>query len=186
MEVKNLTFNYGEKSMIEKLSFSLTHGRHIAVMGVSGRGKTTLLRLLLGLIEPQEGEIIRGEGERPAVVFQEDRLLPWFTALKNVELVSNNAGEALSLLCDMELGDAADKLPKELSGGMQRRVAIARALAFKGDPLLLDEPFKGLDPDMRERIAGKILEHAKGASILLITHDEKEAELLNCDEIIRL
>ena len=86
----------------------------------------------------------------------------------------------------MELGEAADKLPKELSGGMQRRVAIARALAFKGDPLLLDEPFKGLDPDMRERIAGKILEHAKGASILLITHDEKEAELLNCDEIIRL
>ena len=181
MEVKNLTFNYGEKRMIEKLSFSLSSGRHIAVMGVSGRGKTTLLRLLLGLIEPQEGEIVHDEGERPAVVFQEDRLLPWSTALKNVELVSKSREEAISLLRDMELGEAADKLPKELSGGMQRRVAIARALAYHGDPLLLDEPFKGLDPDMRERIAERILERAEGAPILLITHDENEAELLKCD-----
>ncbi len=90
------------------------------------------------------------------------------------------------LLEAMELTEASDKLPKELSGGMQRRVAIARALCFGGDPLLLDEPFKGLDPDMRERIAGAILKYSRGAAILLITHDEHEAELMECDEIIRL
>ena len=69
---------------------------------------------------------------------------------------------------------------------MQRRVAIARALAFRGDPLLLDEPFKGLDPDLRERVAGVILKRAGNASILLVTHDEREAELLRCEELIRL
>lgn len=183
MEVRDLGFGYGEERLFSSLSFSLSGGRHVAVMGESGKGKTTLLKLLLGFIEPTDGEIIRAEGEKPAVVFQEDRLLPWFSALKNVQLAGGNAEE---LLEDMELKESMDKLPKELSGGMQRRTAIARALAYKGDPLLLDEPFKGLDPEMRERIAGKILEHAEGASILLITHDEKEAELLKCGEIMRI
>jgi ABC-type nitrate/sulfonate/bicarbonate transport system ATPase subunit len=103
-----------------------------------------------------------------------------------VQIVSADAGAAERILADMELSDSMNKLPKELSGGMQRRAAIARALAFGGTPLLLDEPFKGLDPDMRERIAKKILEYAGGSAILLITHDEREAELLECDEIIRL
>ena len=183
MEVRGLGFGYGEEKLFSGLSFSLSGGRHVAVMGESGKGKTTLMKLLLGLIEPTEGEIVRAPGEKPAVVFQEDRLLPWFSALKNVQLAGPNAEE---LLRDMELSESMDKLPKELSGGMQRRTAIARALAYGGDPLLLDEPFKGLDPEMRERIAGKILLHSGCASILLITHDEKEAELLKCGEIIKI
>ena len=187
MEVKHISFSYGNEPVIKDLSFSLPAGRHIAVMGGSGSGKTTLLRLLLGFIEPTAGSIERGEDEKsPAVVFQEDRLLPWYTALKNVQTVCSSPGEAESILADMELADSMDKLPKELSGGMQRRTAIARALAFGGKPLLLDEPFKGLDPDMRERIAGKVLERAKDSAILLITHDEREARLLGCEETIRL
>ncbi|MBO4384869.1 MAG: ATP-binding cassette domain-containing protein [Clostridia bacterium] len=186
MEVKNISFSYGEKPIIDGLSMSLSGGRRIAVMGESGRGKTTLLKLLLGVLEPTSGVIERSPGEKPAVVFQEDRLLPWFSALKNAAYSAAPGVSAEELLKDMELGESMDKLPKELSGGMQRRAAIARALAYSGDPLLLDEPFKGLDPDMRERIAGRILERAKNASILLITHDEHEAGLLDCDEIIRL
>ena len=189
MEVKNVSFSYGEKDVIKNLSFSLSNGRHIAVMGESGRGKTTLMRLLLGLIEPTEGEILRGVGERPSVVFQEDRLLPWFTAERNVSEVWDRANCPASpseLLDEMELSDAKGTLPKELSGGMQRRVAIARALAYGGDPLLLDEPFKGLDTELRERIAKRVLERAGNASILLVTHDEREAELMECDEIFRL
>lgn len=189
MEIRNIYFAYGDKPIIEDLSFSLSGGRHIAVMGESGRGKTTLLKLLLGQLTPQAGSILREPNERPAVVFQEDRLLPWFTALKNVQLVSDNYHSPEMILSDMELD--LKKYPREMSGGMQRRVAIARALAFHQEPFLLDEPFKGLDPDMRERIAAKILEYAeksyeKPASILLITHDEHEAKLLKCDEIIRL
>ncbi|MBO4849049.1 MAG: ABC transporter ATP-binding protein [Clostridia bacterium] len=186
MEVKHVSFSYGEKRILDGVSLSLTKGRRVAVMGESGRGKTTLLKLMLGLIEPDSGEIARDNGERPSVVFQEDRLLPWFTARRNVEIVAAPGCASEEILRDMELADAMDKLPKELSGGMQRRAAIARALAFGGSPLLLDEPFKGLDPEMRERIAERILSYAGEGPILLITHDEREAELLKCDEIIRL
>lgn len=186
MEVKNVSFSYGDRQILNGLSLSLSGGRRVAVMGESGRGKTTLLKLLLGLIEPSSGTVERDPSEKPAVVFQEDRLLPWFSAGKNVALSAAKDVSVKELFDDMELSDSMDKLPKELSGGMQRRTAIARAIAFSGDPLLLDEPFKGLDPDMRERIAKKILSRAKNASILLITHDEHEAELLECDEIIRL
>ncbi|MCR5809287.1 MAG: ATP-binding cassette domain-containing protein [Clostridiales bacterium] len=189
MELRNVSFSYDGKPVLENVSLDLSGGRHICVMGESGRGKTTLMRLLLGFISPASGEVIRSENERPSAVFQEDRLLPWFTAERNVREVWSKDRFALSpkeLLSEMELGDSLDKLPKELSGGMQRRVAIARALAFGGDPLLLDEPFKGLDVPMRERIAKKVLDLAGNASILLITHDEYEAKLLKCDEIIRL
>lgn len=186
MEVRNVSFSYGEKPIIENLSLSLSGGRHIAVMGESGRGKTTLLRLLAGFIQPTSGSIERSEKERPALVFQEDRLLPWYSAYKNVSIPACPGCDPEAILKDMELSESLHKLPKELSGGMQRRVAIARALAFRGDPLLLDEPFKGLDADMRARIAKQILKYAEGTSILLITHDEHEAELLECSELIRL
>lgn len=189
MEIRQVTFSYGDKKILSDFSLDLSNGRRVCVMGESGRGKTTLLKLLLGIEKPQSGSILLSEGERPSVVFQEDRLLPWFTAFKNVEEVYSKERCPVTpeeLLREMELEDSLDKYPKELSGGMQRRVAIARALAFGGDPLLLDEPFKGLDTDMRERIAARILERSAGASILLISHDPYEAELLKCDEIIRL
>ncbi len=186
MEVKQVSFFYGDEPVLEGFSLSLPRGRRVAVMGESGRGKTTLMRLLLGFIEPTEGAIERKQNERPAAVFQESRLLPWYTALRNVELVAAPGKDPMELLRDMELGESADKLPKELSGGMQRRAAIARALAFDGDLLLLDEPFSGLDPELKERIAAKILKHAGDIPILLITHDEKEAELLRCEETVRL
>lgn len=187
MEMRSVSFSYGDTLILDRLSLDLSGGKRICVMGESGRGKTTLLRLLLGLIKPQEGEIIRGENERPAVVFQEDRLLPWFTAKRNIEEVwsaESGAPTTAELIEAMELSGNESKYPKELSGGMQRRVAIARALAFGGDPLLLDEPFKGLDPDMRERIAAAVNRYSKGASLLLITHDVRDAELLGCDETI--
>ena len=189
MEMRSVSFSYGDKLILDRLSLNLSGGKRICVMGESGRGKTTLLRLLLGLIKPQEGEIIRGENERPAVVFQEDRLLPWFTAKRNIEEVwsaESGAPSPAELIEAMELSGSEGKYPKELSGGMQRRAAIARALAFGGDPILLDEPFKGLDPDMRERIAAAVNRYSKGASILLITHDGRDAELLGCDETILL
>lgn len=189
MELKNVSFAYDDKPVIEDLSLDLSGGRRICVMGESGRGKTTLLKLMLGLIKPQKGEIVFAPGEKPSVVFQEDRLMPWFSAERNVrEVMPAGSGpeKAAELLRDMELSESASKLPKELSGGMQRRVAIARALAYGGDPLLLDEPFKGLDAELRGRIAEKILLRSDGASILLISHDPHEAELLKCDETIRL
>ena len=186
MEINNVSFSYGDVKVIDGFSLSLPKGRRVCVMGESGRGKTTLVKLMLGLLKPDSGEVVTEPGERPSAVFQEDRLLPWYSVKKNVEIVSDGHADIDRLLEDMEIGEHKNKLPKELSGGQQRRVAIARALAFGGEPILLDEPFKGLDADMRERIAKKVLEYAGGASILLITHDEKDAEILECDEINRL
>lgn len=186
MEIKRVSFSYGDEKVISDFSLSLPKGKRVAIMGESGRGKTTLVRLMLGLLKPDSGEVSLAQGERPSAVFQEDRLLPWYSVKKNTEIVSAGTVNIDALLDDLEIGEHKNKLPKELSGGQQRRVAIARALAFGGEPILLDEPFKGLDADMRERIAKKVLEYAGGASMLLITHDEKDAELMRCDEIIRM
>ena len=179
-----------EKPVLTSFSLELNEGEAVAVMGESGSGKTTLIKLLLGLLKPDRGEMSGLEGRRVAVVFQEDRLLPWYSARENIALVLDQKKKpdrhatALELLNEMELADSADKPIRELSGGMQRRVAIARALAFGGDILLLDEPFKGLDEALKKRIAAAIMRRFK--TILLITHDEDEAKLFSCRRVYEL
>ncbi|MBQ4004884.1 MAG: ABC transporter ATP-binding protein, partial [Firmicutes bacterium] len=148
---------YEGKTVLQDVSLRFEEGKVTAIMGPSGQGKTTLLKILLGL-EDCEGTVSGMEGRRPAVVFQESRLLPWLSLKQNLELVcgpgkDREITEALAL---MELTDAADKKPSELSGGMQRRAALARAIAYGGDILVLDEPFTGLDEALKERIAGKL------------------------------
>ena len=194
LSVKDLTFAYrdpasGEKgrNIADGLSFSVAEGETAAVMGESGSGKTTLARLVLGLEKPDSGSI--EAPERIAVVFQEDRLLPWFSARRNVAaaLPRERARDAAlidAVLADVELTDAADKPIRELSGGMQRRVAIARALAYGGELLILDEPLKGLDEELKRRIVPRI--KARFSTILLITHSTDEAALFGADKLIRI
>ena len=196
LSVKNLTFSYinsetgqPEAPVLRDFSLELAQGEAVAVMGESGSGKTTLTRLLLGLEKPVSGTIQGLEGKRVAAVFQEDRLLPWFSARKNVAAVLTCGREEAAALTDrvleeVELSEAADKPIRELSGGMQRRAAIARALAFGGDLLILDEPLKGLDDELKKRVASRIKAHF--STLLLITHSEEEAELFGCGRIVRL
>ncbi|MBE5784533.1 MAG: ABC transporter ATP-binding protein [Clostridiales bacterium] len=177
IRLENITCSYGEKTPVKDLTLTLPDTGVVGIFGPSGRGKTTLLRLLSGRIEPKAGEISGLTDKRVSVVFQEDRLLPWRTALENVAIVKDSSEvQAKELLASMELVAETDKLPRELSGGMQRRVALARALNFGGDILLLDEPFKGLDEALRLRI----IERVKGSFPLIViaTHDRAEAELL--------
>lgn len=117
------------------------------------------------------------------MVFQEDRLLPWRTALQNVSLVSNEA-RARELLMQLDLADALALRPPALSGGMRRRVAIARALAYSDDVLLLDEPFNGLDETRREQAAALIRSSAR--LIVVATHDDQDATLLGADRFVAL
>ena len=131
----------------EDISLALPEKGFCAITGRSGRGKTTLLYLIAGLYEPDRGSIQRN-GETISMVFQEDRLLPWETAAQNAAIASTRE-IAAKLLTELGLGAELDKYPRELSGGMKRRVSIARALAAKADVYIMDEPFKGLDPETR-------------------------------------
>lgn len=177
------------REVLKNLSLEISEGETIAVMGASGSGKTTLIKLLLGLIQPDSGTVEGLENKRVSVIFQEDRLLPWYSAKENVALVFSGSSKsereraALELLAELEL-DAADKPIRELSGGMRRRVAIARALAYGGDLLLLDEPLKGLDAALKARVAQSI--KRRFSTILLITHDEEEVALFECKTTVML
>lgn len=190
ISVNDISFSYGEKSVISHLSFKLDEGESIAVMGASGSGKTTLARLLLGLEKPTAGTITGLENLRVSAVFQEDRLLEWYTSLDNVALAAAGATKrerderAFELLTMLELADAAKKPIRELSGGMQRRVAIARALARGGGLIILDEPLKGLDAALKKRVAEII--RAAFKTILLITHDEEEVSMFECKTTVTL
>jgi NitT/TauT family transport system ATP-binding protein len=186
LKLHNLTLRYGNHTVLQNLCLTLKPGQRVAVMGPSGCGKTTLLRVILGLLKPTSGQV-ENNFRQLSAVFQEPRLLPWRTALENVNLVLGDRRETLPqaerALVQMGLADAQNKYPRELSGGMQQRVAIARALAFRGDLLILDEPFKGLDENLRDQVIRDIAQTK--AAILLVTHDRKEAEALGC-EIITL
>lgn len=143
------------------------------VCGASGKGKTTLLRLLAGLETPDSGEIKGLEGKRLTYVFQEDRLLPSLTAKQNVETVCDSASASLWLE-RVGLSDDSGKYPNEMSGGMCRRVAFARAFAYGGDLVLLDEPFKGLDAEIKARLIDIVKEKSRQSLVILVTHDGEQ------------
>lgn len=152
----------------------------VCLFGPSGCGKTTLLRLLAGLEYPQQGEI-RCPG-RIAVVFQEDRLLPWATARQNVAAVLHTPRrkalrEADTWLACAGLAGSENLLPEALSGGMRQRVSLCRALAFRPDVLLLDEPFHALDEKTRGACV-TMLRQGSQRLTLLVTHAEEEAREL--------
>ena len=174
-----VTKRYGAQTVFEHFSLTIPSGERVCLMGASGCGKTTAIRLLAGLERPDAGRVIR-EGAL-SMVFQEDRLLSSLTPAGNLRFVAGKAkpGEMDALLTRLGLGDSLHKPVRELSGGMRRRVAIARALIVPFDVLLLDEPFKGLDVDTRSQTARVIMDEAKGKTILLVAHDKAEAELLD-------
>lgn len=186
LNLTGISHSYGGHPVLQNFSLTMSPGQRIAIMGPSGSGKTTLLRIVMGLLTPTAGTV-ENRFAKTAPVFQEPRLLPWRTALENVNLVladdrstRKRAGQFLEML---GLADAADKYPGELSGGMQQRAALARALAMEGDLLVLDEPFKAMDEALRERVLSIVAESK--AAILLVTHEEEEAKALGC-EIIRI
>ena len=183
LELNNISVRFDGKSVLSGCSLSLGDGERLALMGPSGCGKTTLLRVALSLQPPDTGSI-SGDPGRTAAVFQEPRLLPWRTAAENVNVVLSDTPEtmpeALSMLARVELSDAGEKYPAELSGGMQQRVSIARALAYRPDLLVLDEPFRGLDEELRGRMVSLLSASLPSASLLLVTHSEEEALSLGC------
>lgn len=172
-------------------SLTLTEGSRTAVLGASGRGKTTLFNLILGLTSPDKGSVLLTENLQNFVVFQEDRLFERYTGLENLDVFPKKTDTVLAraILSRLGLGDAVNQPVSQYSGGMKRRTAIARALygCLQKEPapslLLLDEPFKGLNPGLKWsvlRYVAEVLIHS-GSALLFVTHDKEEAAALGCD-----
>ena len=172
-ELRNVTKAFGDKTVFRDFSHAFAPDRAYALVGPSGVGKTTLLRLIAGLETPDRGVVLRPAGLRVRMVFQEDRLLPQLSVLHNVMLESGAEQTARELLRALELEDEAGALPKDLSGGMRRRTALARALCAQPDLLLLDEPVSGLDPKATAEMYQIIedLNRKEGITVIMITHD---------------
>lgn len=176
LKFKNVSFSY-ENELFKNFNFEAQVNETTCILGPSGSGKTTLLKLAAGLIKPQSGVVENFIG-RSSFVFQEEVLLPWFSALKNIELLGVSEKTALEFLKEFGLEEAKDLFPAELSGGMKRRLSIARALAYGGDVFYLDEPAQGLDIKTMEKSLNILKSKIGGKSVLLITHNLEEAFLL--------
>lgn len=172
--------SFGERKVLQNVNLTLPDRGAVCFFGPSGCGKTTLTRLICGLEQPDAGRIRRPEGIRFACHFQEDRLLPWYTAGENLALALGSREEARNWLRETGLEDAENLYPGELSGGMRRRVSLARALGYPSDVLVLDEPLRELDADTCGRMLALIARSLGERLLLLVTHDASQAEALGC------
>jgi NitT/TauT family transport system ATP-binding protein len=186
--LKNIFFAFNGKPLFENFSLDLDEGNPTVILGPSGCGKTTLLRLIAGLLKPQAGAICGEEKSgKVSFIFQEPRLLPWYTALKNVmiplegPLGKNDAQDRARYFLELvSLGNKAGTYPDELSGGERQRVSMARAFAYPRSLILLDEPFQSLDIPLRLELMDILLAliHREKRRALAVTHDPREAVYL--------
>lgn len=187
---------------LDNVSLDLSAGEFVVLTGRSGCGKTSLLNVAAGLLQPQSGAVTRngvrlqGAGQGRAVVFQHDALFPWFNTRDNVAFAlrlkaipqSERQRIADELLAQVRLEGAGDKAIWELSGGMRQRVGLARALASQPDFLLMDEPLGALDALTRERMQTLLLDiwGKSAAGVLMVTHGIEEALLLATRIVVML
>ena len=186
VRMKNISKTYGDKHVLNHVSKEFPAGETTVIMGASGCGKTTLLRILLGLEMPDNGEVI-GMPEKVSVLFQEDRLCMDVSAYENIALVlerkvTRAQKEAQKHIIQQEaaqVGITEEDLKQnvmELSGGMRRRIALLRALLYDADCVILDEPFKGLDAATKQIVMRYVKEKVVGRTTFLVTHDAAEAD----------
>ena len=180
LQVNNLCKSFGSLKALDNVSFELEKGEILAVIGPSGGGKSTLLRVLNGLETPDSGSIEFIEGADVitgtfGLVFQEYNLFPQYTVLENLtlapRLLKKNYSQAGEILEKVGLTEKKENYPSQLSGGQKQRTAIARALMLKPDILCFDEPTSALDPKLTEEIVGIIKQMKGEQTIIIVTHD---------------
>ncbi|MCH2033991.1 MAG: ABC transporter ATP-binding protein [Tenacibaculum sp.] len=207
LELKNINKTYGEgkhkTEVLSDINLSIEEGEFVAIVGFTGSGKTTLVNLINGLLEPTSGEVlfkeepVKGTSHDRGVIFQNYSLLPWLTVGQNVLMAVKEAfpkrgkdvwkRKASHYIEMVGLTPAINKLPKELSGGMRQRVSVARALAMKPDMIIMDEPLGALDALTRGNLQDQILNiwGKDKRTALLITNDVDEG-IYMADRIIPL
>jgi ABC-type nitrate/sulfonate/bicarbonate transport system ATPase subunit len=180
--IKNLSFSYPDKQIFSDFSKEFSDGIFYSITAPSGKGKTTLFRLISGLEKSSEGSIeVTGH---LAYMFQEDRLFPNLTVLENARLAQSGEFSPEEILDELGLLSEKDAYPNELSGGMKRRVALARTLLAPSQNIILDEPFTGLDDITKLRAISLITRVCHGKTLLISTHDEAERTFCNEDIVL--
>lgn len=186
VQLMNLCKSYEENIVLDNINMNIPENKITVVSGPSGCGKTTLLNIIGGIEKEDSGKVIL-KSNSISYIFQEDRLIPHLTVYENIAFVlksimnKNEINRIVTKYLEMvKLIEYKDKLPSKLSGGMKRRVAIARAFAYRSRILLMDEPFKGLDDELKTEIIKEFLELYKKdkRTVVLVTHDKEEAKLL--------
>ncbi len=183
LELRQVSLKFGNRSVLDNVGFRLQPGERVGVLGASGAGKSSLLKMAAGLLPATSGAVINSY-RHPLLVFQEPRLLPWRRVRENVEIPLVAAGsrkEQARARADHWLGKVGldgyhHAWPRELSGGMAQRAALARAFALQPDLLLLDEPFSALDPALRADLGELCTQCLRdtGAAMLCISHHPQE------------
>jgi len=182
IQIKELIKKYGDRTIIDKLSFDFSDGESYIISGSSGTGKTTLLEILAGIDKDISGEVTN---VKSSIAFQGGNLLPRLTVLQNLMLAANTGADkekAIRLLNELGL-NCTDKLPAELSGGMKVKAGIARALMKDAELYLFDEPFSGLDSGSIALTAEVIKEHTAGKTVIYVIHDSIDSSMI---EAVRL
>jgi nitrate/nitrite transport system ATP-binding protein len=201
---KSFTRNGLTSTVLRDVNLKIERGEYLSIIGHSGCGKSTVLNIVAGLIEPTSGSIllenreVRGPGPERSLVFQNHSLLPWLTVYENVALAVDKVFKhtkskaerrawTLHNLAMVNMSHALHKRPSEISGGMKQRVGIARALAMEPKVLLLDEPFGALDALTRAHLQDEVMriQSELRNTVLMITHDVDEAVLLS-DRIVMM
>lgn len=187
--VTGLTKSFQGNRVLANFSCRFAEGKTTCIMGASGSGKTTLLHILLGIIKPDEGTVKGVPYGSLGAVFQELRLCENVSAMTNLKFIcgkEKQQGAYQRAMLDLNLEGAFDKPVKELSGGMKQRVAILRAMLADASCIMMDEPLKGLDDGTKEITAAYIRQHTIGKTVIVITHDEKEVQLLKAEQLLHM
>lgn len=188
VKVAGISKSYGEHQVLNGFSMEVQKGKVNCIMGKSGCGKTTLLRIMMGLETADKGECQGMKALRKSAVFQEDRLCENLSSLANIHMVcpEKTKEEILREMKAVDLEGGGEKTVSELSGGMKRRVTILRALLAPYDILFLDEPFRGLDKETEEKVITYTKEKCKGRTVIFVTHKEEEAQRMEAAQIIKI
>jgi len=190
LNIKQLNKNYGENIIFKQFNVDLKENTINCILGPSGCGKTTLLNIIAKLDRDFIGKLVGFKDKTFSYIFQEPRLLNWFSVYKNLQVIlkdyENREKIIDKYLKMVGLYEYRDYYPHQLSGGMKQRLSIARAFAFKSDILLMDEPFKGLDPKLKKNLIDSFINlwEQDKRTIIFVTHDIDEAILLGDDIFI--
>lgn len=182
IEFKNVSKSY-QREVVKDLSFSLEDGKSLAIFGPSGMGKSTILKLILGVEKPSSGNIYNSYA-KPSIVFQENRLIEEISALDNLRMISDDTSLIRESLAKFAIYDFDNKLISKFSGGMKRRVPLARAYVHGGDYLVMDESFYGLDYNNKVIASDLLKDKFIGQTKIIVSHNKEDFKLMDIEDDI--